>query len=191
MNEEAVSLATLKQTIHKLKENAKTTEQIANLWNKNARKGFTEVPQIVLEEMEADWITVKDLDEVVVCVEKLQKQELFSTEKPSLKNQQCNGGMIIYPKGSPKIAFEGKHIYIFEEEPNPKTKIWSIFNYCNDFLGQISWDGQWRQYVLFAEKSKFGGSCFSEIGDFCKKQTQIQMDNWKKLKEVFGEGNRP
>ena len=84
-------------------------------------------------------------------------------------------GYIVYPQGSSKIAFEGKHIYIYEIEPKPKTKVWRVYNYCNEILGEIRWLGQWRQYVLFSEKSIFGGSCFYEIAEFCKKQTQIQM----------------
>ena len=87
-------------------------------------------------------------------------------------------GVNVYPKGSPKIAFEGKHIYIYESKPKPQTKVWLVFNYCNDFLGEIRWYGKWRQYVLFAEKRIFGGSCFYEIGDFCKEQTAIQKEKW-------------
>jgi len=37
---------------------------------------------------EANRVMDRHLEELVVCVEKLQKQELFSSEKPSLKEQQ-------------------------------------------------------------------------------------------------------
>ena len=102
------------------------------------------------------------------------------------KNFKKCCGMIVYPKGSPKIAFEGKHIYIYEGEPNPKTKVWAVYNYYNEFLGEIRWKATWRQYALKIVRDSaiptlfgalwFGGSCFREIADFCERETKLQKE---------------
>ena len=94
-------------------------------------------------------------------------------------------GMIVYPKGSPKIAFEGKRVYMFTRKPNPMTKVWAVYNYCNEFLGEIRWKAMWRQYALKIDSSMFssnslelwfGGSCFREIANFCERETKLQKE---------------
>jgi len=43
-----------------LNEKAKTTKEIAELWNQYCKEGFTEVPQQIMEQMEAIWVRLED-----------------------------------------------------------------------------------------------------------------------------------
>ena len=81
--------------------------------------------------------------------------------------------LIVWPKGSPKVAGEGKYIYFYEETPNPKTQVWAVYSKAgNAFLGQVRWFAQWRQYSFFTElKTVLAPSCLRDIAIFCEYKT--------------------
>jgi len=110
--------------------------------------------------------------------------EKFLKDNKEAADYQKPYGIVIYPKGNPKVVYEGKHFYVWHEgtKDKPKTKVFDVYNYGNDFLGEIQWLGTWRQYAFKIDFTKFkrdevlwfGGSCFTEIHDFCRKQTEAQ-----------------
>ena len=90
MSEEAVSLATLKQTIQKLKENAKIMCfqcEKCGFIDTDSKEEFEAMPkehqEFLLKHRQKcggrflpfKVVPLKDLEEVAVCVEKLQKQQ--------------------------------------------------------------------------------------------------------------------
>ena len=89
MSEEAVSLATLKQTIQKLKENAKIMCfqcEKCGFIDADSKEEFEAMPKehqkyLLKHRQECGGrflpfkvVSLEDLEEIVVCVEKLQKQ---------------------------------------------------------------------------------------------------------------------
>lgn len=54
------------------------------------------------------------------------------------------------------------NFYIVEEKP--KTVVIHVINTSNQFLGEIKWDGPWRQYTYNIDgEIKFNNRCLSDI----------------------------
>jgi hypothetical protein len=85
--------------------------------------------------------------------------------------------LCVYPKGSPKIAYEGKYIYFYKIGEKPKTSVYGIFTKeDNDYLGEISWRGGWRKYkVTFKPDKDFEEVCLEDIIVFLKMITKKQL----------------
>ncbi len=67
---------------------------------------------------------------------------------------------------------EYKHIH-FEDisymYPGRKTSVWLCLSDGDITLGDIQWDGPWRQYCyLPKDQIKLARSCLQDIGDFIK-----------------------
>ena len=74
--------------------------------------------------------------------------------------------------------YEDKWLEIFEEEPKPKTKVFSVWSKCSDTqLGKIRWYPSWRHYCfiinfeeieVFTKLFIFSDRCMLAIGNFTK-----------------------
>lgn len=69
-----------------------------------------------------------------------------------------------------KYAYQ--YIYFVERQTDDtrKTRLWSCMNTRHGHvLGDVRWDGSWRQYVFAPIGSTvFSGGCLADIQDFIK-----------------------
>ena len=78
-------------------------------------------------------------------------------------------------KGKIETVAESKHIAICEVllawEPPKKTNRYAIFNKkSDDILGEIYWNGPWRQYCFYPEpQCVWSTSCLDTVVEFTKK----------------------
>ena len=86
----------------------------------------------------------------------------------------------IYAKGKTRVFINQCH--------NPGKKTYSyavrkdVEKVCaGQYLGEIKWNGAWRQYCFYPESKTFWSSgCMQGIIDFCIEITQIQRSKWRK-----------
>jgi hypothetical protein len=71
---------------------------------------------------------------------------------------------------------EGKWLLFQEEEPKPKTKVWSVYSKSTrTLLGQIFYHAPWRNYVFGpVARIIFDKNCMQEITDFIAKANAEQ-----------------
>lgn len=88
-------------------------------------------------------------------------------------------------------------VYINEcYSPGRKTRIFAVRKdvekvCAGRYLGSISWDGAWRQYVFCAEpNTKWSAGCKEEIAKFERMMTKKQRAKWK-LKRSQNSDNSP
>ncbi len=87
-----------------------------------------------------------------------------------------------------RIIYQSKKIRVFINEchsPGRKTRIFAVrrdvAEKCSgEYLGSISWDGAWRQYVFCGEpNTKWSAGCKEEIAKFEREMTKKQRAKWK------------
>ena len=67
------------------------------------------------------------------------------------------------------------HLIFKAEEPKPKTKVWSVWNYVTrELIGKVAWGSSWRKYVFFTYGDMmFDEGCMRHLADFVELQTRI------------------
>ncbi len=99
---------------------------------------------------------------------------MASKEAPAFRHGEGSHWLKTRPQAAPSV---GTYIEFHEVSSNPKTKRWVVRTKAVggerfQFLGRISWYGQWRCYSFFpAKNTVFEHKCLGEIAEFINYQT--------------------
>lgn len=82
---------------------------------------------------------------------------------------------------------EKVRVYINEcHSPGRKTRIFAVRKDVEEvcaghYLGEIRWNGSWRQYCFYPDKNTFwSAGCKEEIAKFEREMNKKQRAKWKK-----------
>ena len=66
-----------------------------------------------------------------------------------------------------------KYIHMVKVDEKPKTSVWSVRNNTSGVhLGEVRWNGPWRQYCYFPNaRAVYSSGCLEDIASFMREAT--------------------
>ncbi len=87
------------------------------------------------------------------------------------------------------IIYESENVKVYINQchnPGKKTLSFAVRKdvekkFLAQYLGEIKWNGAWRQYCFYPDNDTFwNSSCMQEIVNFCTEITQVERSKWRK-----------
>ena len=89
-----------------------------------------------------------------------------------------------------RTIYQSEKVRVYINECHAKGRKTRVFAIRRDdekgfahYLGEIKWDGAWRQYVsCFESNTKWSAGCKEEIVKFEREMTKKYREKWRKKK---------